>query len=357
MANIQDILASKKGISGNSGRLTSGFDVNPAISSGLVNETDLEPKKILFDYLGISPFNTYSVNPDDVEELAESISRIGILDYPIAEMRSVDHYEILSGQKRFLAVGRLRKTDRKRYDELFPGDCIPGRILDMKSFRLSSGTGTVELSEEGRRTLVIAAGNQQHEKTVSDYMLQVEQFASVYAELKEKGLIPAGERQREFIADNVALQTRSVQKVLNAKRDLPGDLWKALMECRLLESVSVLEEISRLPYNIQMDILADIRAGKEIILPGKEACQAKAPPRPVFRPSPRDHMFGAEYNDCTVSPDRLENLFAMPEFRQTLNSFRTEVRITPDDMRKLEDIGMKMEKLRLSTEKILKKYT
>lgn len=330
MASIKKAMAEKGSIK----EFSSGFDVNPEISMDIIDESALSPRKIDFSKLYVSPYNTYSFLGEEVTDLASSILNLGILDYPIAEMISLDRYEILSGQKRYLAIKHIRDNYKEEYQKLFPNDKIPCKIIDFSKFYLPGELHGDTISPETKRMFVIASGNQQHEKTVQDFMLQTEQLSSVYKELKAKGLI-SSQRQREFAADHMMLQTRSVQKVLNALRDTDKELWNVLKTFEQLTSVTQLEEISKLDSNRQSELLILIVSGTEFSL--ENFLKAK----PFAKKS--------DNNKAKLMPKETFNLYCNSKLEE-------DIFMTNEDADKLENIDKKIKKLKKQAEKITSKY-
>ena len=364
MASIQEALAGRR--AGTIKKLTSGFDVDPGKGVNIISETALEAKKIPFDSLSVSPANTYSVNADEVQELSDSISSIGLLDYPVVEMVSIHSYEILSGQKRYLAIKLLKENDPARFSSLFPEGKIPCKVVDLAHFQVY-GTGDMSRVDPSvKRTWIIASGNQQHEKTVADLILQVEQLTDVYQELKSKGLVTTGKRQREFIAENSSLQSRSVQRVVTAKKQMLPELWNVVKMYPGLTSVRQLVALSELPQKEQGTLASEINAGHgpslETFLSndlGDGQFRQEPPGNP---PKDNPTALGEErplydsHGDIVLDGERLESFFMVQSFARTARMITNEVHITGADAKKLEDIGIKLEKLRRSAEKILKKY-
>lgn len=100
------------------------FDLNKMnLGAGLLNETtrqlaqrDLDLVYIPYEKLRVDKRNQYSV--DRISELAESISDVG-LQQPLNVAAAADGmYDVLGGQRRYLAIGQLREAGNKKYDEV-----------------------------------------------------------------------------------------------------------------------------------------------------------------------------------------------------------------------------------------------
>ena len=100
------------------------FDLNKMnLGAGLLNETtrqlaqrDLDLVYIPYEKLRVDKRNQYSV--DRISELAESISDVG-LQQPLNVAAADDGmYDVLGGQRRYLAIGQLREAGNKKYDEV-----------------------------------------------------------------------------------------------------------------------------------------------------------------------------------------------------------------------------------------------
>lgn len=346
MTSIRETMFGKK--NNNNKRFSSGFDVDVSLVTSVIENANLEARQIDFDKLSVSPFNTYGYTQEEIDELVSSIASLGLLDYLIVEIKDVDHYEILSGQKRYLALKQLRTENEQVFQSLFPNDKIPCKVIDLETFTLTGEQNDNTISEETKRVFVIASGNQQHEKTISDFMLQVEQLTKVYQELKEKKLLPVGVRQREFMAEHIALQSRSIQKVINAYRDIDSELWELLKQCPSLNSAVQLETISKLSPSQQLKLkrLLDEMPNANLNNFLKQQTQPSNPSPPV-----------AAINEIpALSSLELGQILRVSKSQSLTNTFSEPIVLTETDMNKLEAIGTKIEKLQLSAEKLLNKY-
>jgi ParB family chromosome partitioning protein len=82
--------------------------------------------EVPLDDIEISPFNVRKdVSEEGVAELADSIAQIG-LQQPVVVYRAGGRYQLLIGQRRFLAFKRLRSL------KLLPDPRIPALIVDVK---------------------------------------------------------------------------------------------------------------------------------------------------------------------------------------------------------------------------------
>lgn len=346
MANIQDILANKK--MHNVEKITSGFDVSTKKVSDIVHSANLEAKYVNYDYLQVSKLNTYSVNDSEVEELANSIMNFGILlEYPIVEKISDKQYDILSGQKRFRAITEIKQNYPDNFHTIFPNNCVPCKIIDFKTFKIRSGNET--LSDDAVRLMIIAESNNQREQTVRDYMLRVTQLQIVYNELKTKGMI-TGKRTREFIAESIPLQPRSIQKVLTSQKKMLPELWDTFLQTDDLISVRMLEELANLPEPIQLFLYNEYQAGRTPNL--KEYISDKSPKQPV-KESRAEHVV---YTDTTINRERLSAMFAVQNFEKTISLISNDTKISQQDMKKLDEISLKLTRLNTIATDILKKY-
>lgn len=346
MASIQEQLAAKRNRTAVN-KLTSGHDVDTSFVTNVVNEAALMPKNIDISYLKVSPENTYSYDAEELEELKDSILRIGMLDYPIVEKKSDKLYEILSGQKRFLAVSQLQKEDPESFEKIFPRSKIPCKVIDFEKMKIF-GEDKIDqiITTESKRMFIIAAGNQQHEKTVRDYMLQVEQLSLVYAEMKEKGLL-VGQRQREFVAEHTNMQSRSSQKVLTARKTMLPELWSALKNYEGLVSVRQLEAISKLDHKTQKEIYTRIKRGEHIDL-NRYLVEKHTP---VALPKPP-----AFWASLTVTSDELAKMLYTKELSSMASKIKDKTEMDNADIESLTEIGKKINGLRKKAEKIIDKY-
>lgn len=316
-----------------------------------LNEDSLySPTKVNFDYLKVSPFNTYGVNQAHVDELASGIASVGLLDFPIVEMISVSEYHILSGQKRFLAITKLRdELSQEEFEKIFPGGLVPCRVIDFSKLHLKDMTTGEDLSIDTKRNYVIAEGNQYHEKTVSDYMLQVELYAEIYQELKEKNLA-GGVRLREFTAEKMGgLKSRSVQKVINAKNHMNPLLWGFLKKNDLLESANQLQELSLLAEERQTVLYELLSAGNKVDLAAY--IKNSVPELKDTSTSPTENKSGLSANW-----GEYQHKFAEKSLDQMLSSLDENMPLDPKDKEALDLMIAKYEKIFAKAERLVKKY-
>lgn len=308
------------------------------------------PKQIKYEYLKVSPYNTYGVNQAHVNELASGIASLGLLDFLIVEMVSVVEYHILSGQKRYLAITKLKEElSREDFENIFPGGNIPCRVIDYSKLHLKDPVSGADLSIDNKRNYIIAEGNQQHEKTVSDYMLQIELYSGIYNELKEKNLA-GGVRLREFVAEKIGgIQSRSVQKVINAKNNMNALLWNFLKGKDLLESVNQLQEISLIPMDKQNVLYELLQAGTEVDL----AEYIKNGGAVMKDPTPTPVKVKEE---ATANWGEYQQRFAERSMEQVLSSLDKDTVLDPKDKEALDLMITKYDKMFDKAQRLVKKY-
>ncbi len=139
---------------------------------------------------------------DDIDELAASISDIGLQQNLVVEDNGDGTYSILTGRRRYYAMRKLRDDGDERFKS---APCVVQRLSDID----------LPLSDEIKRMYAIATTNAEQRKlTKEDKARLVKQLSTVYDELKKAGAAPKGGR-RTFVADAVGVSPRTVTNIEN----------------------------------------------------------------------------------------------------------------------------------------------
>jgi len=137
---------------------------------------------------------------DDIDELAASISDIGLQQNLVVEDNGDGSYSILTGRRRFYAMRKLRDEGDERFKS---APCVVQRLSDID----------LPISDEVKRIYAIATTNAEQRKlTKEDRAQLVKQLSTVYEELKKAGAKPKGGR-RNFIAESVGVSPRTVTNI------------------------------------------------------------------------------------------------------------------------------------------------
>ena len=130
---------------------------------------------INYDMLIPSELNK-NISKNDIEELAEQIYHEG-LDQPLVVMQNDDgKYEILGGERRYLAIGQLITSGR--YDEEKLVECKVKKPEDTK----------LPLSTDDKRILTWLTTNQYREKTDGDKYIEALRWKDIILKLRKEGI-------------------------------------------------------------------------------------------------------------------------------------------------------------------------
>ena len=173
------------------------------LGNGLLNSSSLAAavgdyniRYIPYEQLNpIDEQHGYSLN--GIEELAESIADVGLEQSLVVEDAGDGTYSILTGRRRYYAIGLLLKNGNDRYSK------VPCKIKKLSDIDLP-------LSDEGKRRYAIVTTNlEQRKPTAADTAEMIRQLNSVYDELAANGSKPKG-RRREFIAKELGMSPATV---------------------------------------------------------------------------------------------------------------------------------------------------
>ncbi len=134
---------------------------------------------------------------EGIEELAASIEEVGLEQCLVVEAKSNGRYGILTGRRRYYAIGIILKRGNDKY-KLVP--CYVKRLEDID----------LPISDEAKREYAIATTNaEQRILTEADKFVLIQKLNLVYDEMKKNGVKPKG-RRREFIAESLGISPATV---------------------------------------------------------------------------------------------------------------------------------------------------
>ena len=174
--------------------------------------------QIPFDKLSVHPRNDFSQG--DIEDLAVEIADLGLQQPLLVVERSDDRYEILSGQRRYLAI----KFNRE--NEIVTTDTVPCMLFDPTTIQNRLG---ISIPEELLEDAIIATSNSYRTMTTYDQMRHVEMLGQFYSSVQKSGAKLNG-RKRDFISDRMNISARTVQSLMYANKNLRPELKEAIKE-------------------------------------------------------------------------------------------------------------------------------
>ncbi len=183
--------------------------------------------------------DTRPLRPEHVAELAESIAALGLIEPLVVDSKGV----LLAGGHRLAAIGSLKETDPKIYDQQFPDDLVQVHMLQFDAAKEPERALQVELAENEKR---VNYTRDQIERLAD--RLKALNYRNIRGRPKEgeKALGPA-------LAVAIGVSTRYVRKVLSeqgqeSKDEKNRNSVPIFQKLKLLKRIeSALEELAALP--------------------------------------------------------------------------------------------------------------
>lgn len=177
-------------------------DIEAGLSSQPVNQK-LEKTNILkIDIDDIYPNEMNIMSTDDIDELAESIHKNGLLN-PLKVYKNKDSsYELLGGHRRWLAIKKIVEED----DDFDPEvNCI---VLSRPEDKL-------------REQMQIIQDNAQRDMTSEDKKKLFQKLNDIFdtAEVEGNYAITGGQTKSDWISMNLGVSQRTVQRWLKEIQD------------------------------------------------------------------------------------------------------------------------------------------
>lgn len=241
--------------------------INNSVGNGLLSEASKalksEHKKtefIKYEQIVPNPMNPKSriELTDDILELADSISRVG-LDQPLVVKQLPDgNYMILTGHRRWVAIGELIKQGKWNEEHL-----VEAKIKDVESMELP-------ISDKDKEYLSIAATNDFKPLTEAEQVQQAIELRRIYSELRAKGykvLVTgyddegneigksiAGKSTRQLVAEQIGKSPAWVGQVEKVENKGTDALKNALKFGNV--SLSNAKDIADMPEKKQSEFMA-----------------------------------------------------------------------------------------------------
>lgn len=214
-----------------------------------IEEKDKEARKIYQAKVLNIPYEDIIPNPKNrkadknIEELAESILTFGLIHYPRVKDNGDGKYVLTSGERRWRAIGLIRKT----HPEMYP--TVPCTYGDAVSD---------ELDEEAR---LIIANRDTVDPTPEEDRKNIQRLYEIYEEKKSRGdKLPAG--LVTTIANDLKVTPRQVQKFVAINQKLIPELQDVFDEQGI--TINDASKIAQLDEMYQKDILELFQKKKSI---------------------------------------------------------------------------------------------
>lgn len=181
---------------------------------------DGELLTISVDDLYVPSENSYSVDPDEISSLADSIADLGVLENLVVASldKDSDRYAILSGQRRYIAVKKLISEGR------LPADYqLVCKVRELDRVEVPDAG---KLDSETAMLYLIATGNETRTLTPEDRLLRTRQLGKVFDRIKESGGQQRSIPKKDFISQCLGMGPRDAQRLINIE-DNGSDLLKS----------------------------------------------------------------------------------------------------------------------------------
>lgn len=193
----------------------------------------------LLPYESLIPSEDNNLSITEIDDLALSISRSGLLQPLTVVPKENGSYQILSGHRRYTAIGKLLQEGSQQFRNGIP--CNVRRVEDI----------SLPLSMESKRKLIMLDANLHRENTPEDIANSIKEYEKIYAELKENGYLAAG-RERDFIAKYTNMSPAQVSRHQNINKNLDDELKQSFFDNKI--PLTVADEIARRSSEEQAEI-------------------------------------------------------------------------------------------------------
>lgn len=185
------------------------------------------------------PKNGYSMN--GIEELARSIELVGLQQPPRVKYLGAGHYGLISGHRRYAAIGRILQRDPGAFANGVP--CIIDRTDGSVAFR--------ELQ-------LILGNSENRAKTPADLLRDVNGLADCLRRLEAEGYHFPG-RHREWISKMIGLSKTQIGRLQAIGKHLAPSLLEHFNAGEL--GITAAYRLSQEPEQIQHDVYRTLGKG------------------------------------------------------------------------------------------------
>ena len=226
---------------------------------------------IKYELLDPSDLNK-DLSKKDIDSLAEQIYHEGLDQALVVMQKDNGRYEVLGGERRLLAIGKLIATGRYPEDHLV--ECKIKKLKD----------SSLPLSDEDKRVFTWLSTNQYRDKTDNDRYIEAIKWKDIIKKLREKGINllvagytengdlieinMAGIRTRELVATQTKMSPTQVGKVETIEAKGTDELKEALKDDKV--NIANAAVIAKLPEKEQREFV-------ETVVKAKKAGESVAP--------------------------------------------------------------------------------
>ena len=225
------------------------FDINKikGAGDGLLNEisklqrsNEMEMIYVLSDQIDKAEENE-GISIDNIEELADSIANVGLVNAIVLRQKEDGRYRIVAGERRYTAILSLIEDGRWKKDRPIKASLFdPGRI-------------DLPLTDEEKEDYVRATENaEQRNKTDGDKLIQMRKLMKIYEKLRENGAI-SNVKTRALLAADMKMAPSHAAQFMKVDAKGSDELIDAVLDNKV--SVSAASTIAGLPKENQKEII------------------------------------------------------------------------------------------------------
>ena len=225
------------------------FDINKikGAGDGLLNEisklqrsNEMEMIYVLSDQIDKAEENE-GISIDNIEELADSIADVGLVNAIVLRQKEDGRYRIVAGERRYTAILSLIEDGRWKKDRPIKASLFdPGRI-------------DLPLTDEEKEDYVRATENaEQRNKTDGDKLIQMRKLMKIYEKLREHGAI-SNVKTRALLAADMKMAPSHAAQFMKVDAKGSDELIDAVLDNKV--SVSAASTIAGLPKENQKEII------------------------------------------------------------------------------------------------------
>ena len=233
------------------------FDMNSirGAGSGLLNEASKLKKAkemkliyVLPDQILRSERNK-GISISAIQELAESIADVGLLNPIIVKQRDDGIYELVAGERRTTAIWSLMEQGRWEKDRPVKASLFDPDIIELP------------LSDAEKEDYVRATENaEQRNQTDGDKLLLMRKLKPLYEKMRERGAL-TGVKTRELLAADMKMGESTVAQFQTLENNGSDMLVKAVIDDKM--SISTAAEVLKLEKEEQEEMVKALLEQKE----------------------------------------------------------------------------------------------
>lgn len=224
---------------------------NLGLADALIPKDAAKPKKVpqktkyvAYEEIYLNDLND-GLSMDEIEQLADSIQRVGLQQPLLVVQDEKGKYRLISGHRRFRAITLLKENGK--WNEKI--ECKVAEPEDID----------IELSDQTKELYMLLSGNINREKTAQDRLFEMKGWQSVYDELKKNkvktykgidGIERELKKAREYIQNMSGMSSGDLARLKKIEKNAAPEVVEKLNSGEI--SVNTASEISSLPKEEQL---------------------------------------------------------------------------------------------------------